>query len=110
MEIEYEATFANIDKDKYRDKLREMGAKMIYPEFLQTRIAFFLPKANEIEGGWVRIRKEKNKTTMSVKVINGENIEDQKESCLEIDNFDEAKQFLEFIGCKQKAYQENKRE
>jgi len=110
MNIEYEATFENIDKDEYRQKLKDIGAELIYSEFLQTRIAFFLPKSNEIEGGWIRIRKEKDKNTMSIKIIEGPNIQDQKESCLEIDDFDEAKRFLELIGCEQKAYQETKRE
>jgi len=110
MEIEYEATFSNIDKEEMREKLKDIGASLIYPEFLQIRTAFFLPKANEVDGGWVRLRQEQDKITLSLKVFDGDQIEDQKEIALEVEDFHTAKQFLEGIGCKQKAYQENKRE
>lgn len=110
MNIEYEATFPNIDKDKIRLKLKETGAQIIRPEFLQKRVVFKLPKGHEIEGGWIRVRDEKDKITMSLKVIDGEKIENQKEICLKVDNFKEAELFLTTIGCKKKAYQESKRE
>ena len=51
---------------------------------------------------------------MSLKIIEGnvvsDNISNQKEVCLEIDNFENARIFLEKIGCIKKAYQESKRE
>lgn len=110
MAIEYEATFSKVDKDKIRQKLKEIGAKLLKSEFLQRRIVFHLPKGHEIEGGWLRVRDEGDKITMSLKVVIGDRIENQKETCLKVDNFDEAVNLLEQIGCKQKAYQESKRE
>jgi len=110
MAIEYEATFLNIDKEDVRKRLKKAGAKIVKSEFLQKRIAFHLPKENEIKGGWIRIRDEGDKTTLSLKIIDGNKIEDQKEICLEIDNFEDALSFLEAIGCRRKAYQESKRE
>ena len=44
MDIEYEATFINIGKDKIRTKLKKAGAKLIRPEFLQKRTVFNLPR------------------------------------------------------------------
>ena len=50
MQIEYEATFTNIDKDDIRQRLKKVGAKLSQPEFLQKRAVFYLPKGHEIEG------------------------------------------------------------
>lgn len=110
MGIEYEATFINVDKDDIRKRLKKAGATLIKPDFLQKRRVFELPVGHEIPGGWLRVRDEQDKITMSLKIVNGDKIEDQKEICLKIDNFEEGVNFLESIGCKQKAYQESRRE
>jgi adenylate cyclase class 2 len=108
--IEYEATFANVNKDDIRQRLKEAGAILVKPENLMTRSNFELPSGHEIKGGWLRVRNENDKITMSLKVVDGDKIEDQKEICLKIDNFAEGVKFLESIGCELKAYQESKRE
>lgn len=110
MQIEYEATFPNIDKDEIRKRLKKAEAKLVRPEFLQKRINYALPKGPEVIDGWLRVRDEGDKITMSHKVVDGDRIGDQKELCLEVDNFDQATEFLKGIGCRQKAYQETKRE
>jgi adenylate cyclase class 2 len=110
MEVEYEATFAKVDKNKIRQRLEKLGAKLVKPEFLQTRVVFHLPKGHEIKDGWLRIRDERDKITMTLKVVGGDRIENQKETCLKVDNFGEAIKFLNAIGCRQKAYQESRRE
>ncbi len=109
MAIEYEATFLNIDKDEIRKKLKDMGAKLIKPEFLQKRVVFNLPNP-PCKHSWVRIRDEGDKITMTYKAIKGNKIEDQKEIELIVNDFNKAIDFLETIGCERKAYQENKRE
>jgi len=110
MQIEFEATFPDIDKNLIRKRLNKSGAKLIKPEFLQKRSVFNFPKGHEIKGGWARVRNEDEKNTMSIKIVDGSKITDQKEICLQIDNFKKAKQFLKILGCKEKAYQETKRE
>jgi adenylate cyclase class 2 len=110
MNIEYEATFADIDRDKMRRKLLETGAVLVKPEFLQRRVTFSLPKGNEIDGAYARVRDEGDKVTMSLKIIDGERIESQKEVCLTVDNFEQAELLLVTLGCIKKAYQETKRE
>ncbi len=110
MQIEYEATFPNVNKDKMRQRLRKINAVLIKPEFLQKRVVFNLPKGHKVKGGWLRVRNEGDKITMSFKIVNGVKIEDQKEICLRVDDFNQAVLFLEKIGCQKKAYQENKRE
>jgi adenylate cyclase class 2 len=110
MQIEYEAKFLNINKGEVRAKLKSAGAELIKPETLMKRCNFTLPKSNEIEGSWLRVRDEGDKITMSLKVVCGDKIEDQKEICLAIDDMKTAIDFLENIGCRKKAYQETLRE
>jgi len=110
MEIEYEATFVNINKDDIRKKLAEAGANLVREEFLQKRVAFNLPKDNHINEGWLRVRDEGDKITMSLKVVDGDQIHNQKETQLIVDDFEEARKFLAGIGSEEKAYQESKRE
>ncbi len=47
---------------------------------------------------------------MSLKVVDGNRIHNQKEIQLTVDNFEEARNFLTNIGCEEKAYQESRRE
>src|SRR4030042_4348559 len=103
MEIEYEATFINIDKNGIRAKLKKAGAKLIRPEFLQKRTVFHLPKGCKIKNGWLRIRDEGNKITMTLKVVDGTRIQSQKEINLEVDDINKANLFLIALGCKKKA-------
>jgi len=110
MNIEYEATFIKINKEEIKKRLEDSGAKLIRKEYLQKRAVFLLPKGNEINGGWLRVRDEGDKITMSLKIVDGNKIHDQKEVMLQVDNFEEAKKFLTSIGCQEKAYQESKRE
>ncbi len=110
MNIEYEATFINIDKDEIRTRLKAAGAQLIKPEFLMKRIVFELPVGHEIPGAWLRVRDEGDKITMSLKVVDGDKIENQKEIQLKIDNFEEGVALLEATGARQKAFQESRRE
>ncbi len=110
MQIEYEATFTEIDKDDIRDRLKSAGAKLVKEEFLQKRNVYNLPTNTNITGSWARVRDEGDKITLSVKAVDGSEIHNQKEICLTVDSFQEAGQLLEILGCKSKAYQETKRE
>lgn len=111
MKTEYEATFININKDEVRKGLESAGAKLIKKEFLQKRCTFELPSGHEIKNGWLRVRDEQDKITMSLKVVkeNG-TIDQQQEIELIINNFQDACDMLEKIGCEKRAYQESKRE
>ena len=40
MDIEYESTFPNINKEKISGKLNSIGAKLVKKEFLQKRTVF----------------------------------------------------------------------
>ncbi len=108
--IEYEATFPNVVKDEVRQHLKAAGAELVKPEFMQRRHVFRLPSGHEIKGGWLRVRDEADKITMSLKIVEGNKIEDQKEICLKVDDYKNAVELLKTIGCEIKAFQESKRE
>lgn len=110
MNIEYEATFPDIEKEEMRLMLEKAGATLKRAEFLQKRVIFSLPTGHEIIGGWARVRDERNKITMSLKIVDGDKIENQREICLTVDSFEQAELFLTTIGCRKKSYQETKRE
>ncbi len=110
MQVEYEATFENIDKDEVRQKLKSIGAKLIRPEYMQRRTVFNMPEGHGVTGGWLRVRDEGDKITMSLKAIDGEGIERQKETEFIISDYEAGVSLLESIGCQKKAYQESKRE
>lgn len=71
-------------------------------------MVFDLP--NPDPNTWLRVRDEGDKITLSLKSIQGNKITDQKEICLKIDNFGNALNLLENLGCQKKSYQETKRE
>jgi adenylate cyclase class 2 len=110
MAIEYEATFEKVDKETVRARLRQAGAHLVRPEFLQKRIPFWLPAGKAKKEAWLRVRDEGDRVTLSLKAHTGERIEDQTELCLTVDSFDTAVELLETIGCRRKSYQESKRE
>jgi adenylate cyclase class 2 len=110
MAIEYEATFSPVNKDEMRARLTKAGATLVKPEFLQKRQNFYLPSGYEIVGGWLRVRDEQDKVTMSLKIVDGQAIENQHEICVEINNYETGLKFLKAIGCRSKAYQESRRE
>ena len=108
MNIEFEATFIDINVDRVRKKLQKLGAKLIQSERLMRRVNFYTPR-KDIKG-WIRVRDEGNKITLSMKQNWGNKIEDQREVYLKIDNFDEGIKLLESLGAIRKSYQETKRE
>lgn len=110
MDTEWEAKFLNVNKNVLRKKLQASGAKLVKPERLYKRVVFFLPKGHEIESGWLRVRDEGDKITMSLKVVTNGKVDMQKEVQVVVDNYDKARQLLTEIGCVEKAYQETKRE
>lgn len=110
MYTEFEATFAKVNNIDVRARLKKVGAKLIRKEHLQRRIVFKLPEGHEINGGWARVRDEGNKITMSLKIVDGDKIENQKEIQVIVDSFENAVDFLATTGFRKKAYQETKRE
>ncbi len=110
MEIEYEAKFINVDKNEIRTRLKEAGAKLVRPEYMQRRVPFNLPGGQSNKHTWLRVRDEGDKITLSFKIIDGDLIHNQKENQIVVNDFDKTCQILKDIGCVEKSYQESKRE
>jgi adenylate cyclase class 2 len=110
MKIEYEATFQDIEKDAFRNQLKDSGAKLVRPEFMQKRMVFDLPPGKETKGGFVRVRDEGDKVTLTLKIVDGNKISDQKETMVTVDDFDSTGSLMSGIGCIPRSHEESKRE
>ena len=85
----------NIDHNEIREKLRACGAELVQPERLMTRKVFdYEDKRLEKIGGWVRVRNEGDKTTMSYKQLNDRTLHGTKEATVVVDYFYKASIFL----------------
>jgi len=111
LQTEYEATFSDIDVEGIRNKITELGGSIIKQTFTQKRTVFNFPKGHEIAGGFIRVRDESDKITMSIKIMesNGQ-IDGQKEIELKVNDYNSAVNFLKTLGATEKAVQETKRE
>ncbi len=111
MQTEVEAKFPNIDPQAFRGILTAMGADQEYPEVLMRRKNFDYDDGRlEKIGGWIRVRDEGNKVTLTYKQLNDRTLHGTKEIEVIVNNFDKTCDFLTSIGLKSKAYQETKRE
>ena len=110
LNIEYEATFCDINLDEIRKKIKSLNGKLLKPMFNQKRTVLNFPKGHEIKSGWLRVRDESDKITMTLKIMesNG-SIEGQKEIELIVNSYENAVNLLKTIGAEEKAVQETKR-
>jgi adenylate cyclase class 2 len=111
LQIEFEAKFLDIDKDKLRALLKKKGAKLVHKERLMRRNVFDYPDHRlEKKGGWIRVRDEGDKITLSYKQLIDRTVEGTKEIFVNVSDFDAATKLLLEIGLCKDAYQETKRE
>lgn len=111
MDIEFEARFLAIDTDAVRNKLAAQGGVCVMPRTLMRRIVF---KNDDIaeRGGWLRLRDEGRRITMTYKQTTGDTsaIDTTLEAEIQVNDFQAAKTMLEAMGFKALRYQENYRE
>lgn len=111
MQTEIEAKFLDINHDAMRDKLRKLGARRKLPMRLMKRKNYdFADGRLQKIGGWIRVRDEADKVTLSYKQLNDRSLHGTKEVSMVVDSFDAADSFLRSIGCEPTSYQETKRE
>lgn len=112
MKPEIEAKFLDVNHDELRTKLLELGATCKTPMRLMKRKNLDFPdrRLGKEFNGWVRVRDEGDKITMSYKQLNNRELDGTHEVNVTVDNFDAACAFLEAIGLEVKTYQETKRE
>ncbi|MEI8187551.1 MAG: CYTH domain-containing protein [Candidatus Saccharibacteria bacterium] len=111
MHTEIEAKFLNINPDLLRAKLNSLNAKLVFPERTIKRKNYdFEDERLQKISGWVRVRDEGDKVTLSYKQLNDRSIHGTKEANVTVLDFEDTCNFLESIGMKQKSYQVTKRE
>ena len=111
LQTEYEATFIDINVGHIRETLQALGGVLKRPQFMQKRMVYSFPKGHEIQGGFLRVRDEGDKITMSIKIMEASGtIDGQKEIELTVNSYNNATQFLQTIGAEPRSEQESKRE
>lgn len=111
MQTEIEAKWLDIDLASMRKKLLGIGAELITEERLMTRRVYDYPdKRLEKIGGWIRVRNESDKITLSYKQLNDRSVHGTKEVTVVVDDFEATCSFLDSIGMKLNSFQETKRE
>ena len=107
MQTEFEIVFTSINKEKIRDKLKNIWAKCVKKEILMKRVIY-----DNWEKSYARIRDEWDKITCTYKEILPWklDINSVKELETEVWDFDIMKAIFFKMWLKQKAYQETKRE
>jgi adenylate cyclase, class 2 len=112
MQTEIECKFLNVDFDEVRKHLKAAGAVCDQPMRMMRRKTYDYSDnrlSNEYNG-WVRVRDEGDKITLSYKQLNDRTLHGTKEITLTVSDFATADSFLLAIGLEQKSYQETKRE
>jgi adenylate cyclase class IV len=106
---EFEAKFLNIDITNIKNKLRENGAKQVHGPVKFYRVIFDRCKKTGDNPGFVRVRKEANKITMTTKIFNDKKFPEECEISI-CESFEKGCEFLRAIGIEEKSYQETIRE
>lgn len=112
MKPEIEAKFLDADHDALRAKLKELGAECVQPMRVMKRQGFDFPdgRLRDKNNGWVRVRDEGDKITMSYKQLNNRELDGTHEVQITVDNFDSAGEFLKALGMERNVFQVTKRE
>lgn len=111
MKTEIEAKWTDVDHNRFREVIKNAGAKLITPMRQMVRQTFDDKDGTLSKiGGWVRLRDEGDKITLCYKQLNSRELDGTKEICLEVDDYKTTLDFLKAIGLKQKSIQETRRE
>ena len=101
----------DINPTTMREKLRASGATLSYPERTMKRNNFDFPDFRlEKVGGWVRVRDEGDKITLSYKQQDHRGLTGTQEIEMVVSDYDATCDFLRALGLEEKSYQETKRE
>jgi len=110
MKTEFEIVFTSIDKEKMREKIKNLWGVCTMEKFLMRRVVFINPL--DKNNSYVRIRDEWNKITCTYKnITSGKlDINSIKELETEVKDFDIMVNIFRQLLWKEKSYEENYRE
>ncbi len=106
MHTEYEVRILEIDIEKVKKKLEDIGAKFIFDSLQKRYVYDFKPI---MPNKWIRLRTNGKKTTLTIKDITSSKIDGTKELEIVVDDFEKTNLLLNELGYKAKGYQENRR-
>ena len=106
MHTEYEVRVLDIDIDMMEEKLKMAGAVLEWDHLQRRYVYDFIPK---IDGKWIRLRTNGDKTTLTIKNIVSSSIDGTQELEIEVDDFEKTNLILNELGFQAKGYQENRR-
>jgi adenylate cyclase class 2 len=106
MEVEYEARFLEINRDDLLAKIKNVGGTVKKPNTIYKRSMFGLC---DISRGYVRVRDEGDKVTMTAKLYKDKKFPQEYELNIK-DNFENGQEFLRALNLTEKSYHETMRE
>jgi adenylate cyclase class 2 len=106
VEVEYEGRILEVNPSEMREKARALGGHMKAPMTLYRRSVF---KLCGVERGFVRVRDEGDKTTMTAKIFKNKDFPEEYELKV-YDSFESGQAFLRALNLEEKAYHETIRE
>ena len=112
MDSELEAKFYPVNKEKYREKLKLIGAHLVIPERKMRRSLFDRRFHPEFKCDYIRVRDEGNSIRLSAKIhaqAEGK-ISDQKEVDVQVSDYDKTLEIFKAMGYLPELYQESLRE
>lgn len=110
METEIEVKFCDINIDEMRSKLKSAGAICEIPMRLMRRVTFDSEFMQDGKDGFLRVRDEGDKVTMTYKQFDDSSLSGTKEIEVVVSNFDDAVAILASSGLSDTSTQESRRE
>ena len=106
MHTEYEVRVLEINPDEIIKKLEEVGAVLQWDHLQKRYVYDFIPR---IDGKWIRLRTNGDKTTLTIKNVVSSSIDGTQELEIGVEDFDKTNLILNELGFVAKGYQENRR-
>ena len=106
MHTEYEVRILEIDVEDVKKRLEKVHATFEWDHLQRRYVYDFIPK---IDGKWIRLRTNGDKTTLTIKNLVSSEIDGTQELEIEVDNFERCNLILKELGYESKGYQENRR-
>src|SRR5690606_13981903 len=112
MKAEIEAKFLDINQDRVREKLTQLGAGCEQPMRLTRRAIVDYPdwRLQTEKDAFLRVRDEGDKVTLTYKQFKSLSVDGAREIEITVGSFEDCVQLLEVVGLKVISMQESKRE
>ncbi|WP_228804799.1 radical SAM protein [Nocardia higoensis] len=104
--IEHEAKVLDVDPATIECRILDKGGRKLGERLMRRHVYDITPG---VEGKWIRLRDDGNRTTLAVKEITSDAIDGTHEVEVTVDDFATTNALLVMLGFSAKSYQETKR-